>query len=202
MFAFIIITSLTFHEAAHAAAATACGDDLAKSQGRVTLNPLSHIDLFGTIILPILLFSLAGFGFGYAKPVPFRPENFRHPRRDTVLVAMAGPAANLAQAIVFFLAGVALTRVFGGAVHVPSLVLAFFWFAIMANCILFIFNLIPLPPLDGHYLLDLFLSERARGVVRSLGIFGILIAWWVSRPLFDLLLPPIQNFVLDAFSGA
>ncbi len=202
IFVFVIISSLTFHEAAHAAVATLCGDDLAKSQGRVTLNPLSHIDLFGTIILPIMLFVLAGFGFGYAKPVPFRPENFRRPRRDTVLVAMAGPAANLLLAAVFLVTGVALARLSGGVVHLPDLVLRFFWFAIMVNCILVIFNLIPLPPLDGHYLLDLFLSERARAVVRQLGIFGILIAWWLSRPIFDAVLPPIQNFVLRAFGAA
>jgi Zn-dependent protease len=72
----------------------------------------------------------------------------------------------------------------------------------MTNCVLFVFNMIPLPPLDGHYLLDLFLSERARLVVRQLGIFGILIAWYLSRPLFDLVLPPIQNLVLRAFGAA
>ncbi len=201
IFVFVIVSSLTFHEAAHAVVATACGDDLAKSQGRVTLNPLSHIDLFGTVILPIMMFLLAGFGFGYAKPVPFQPENFRHPRRDTVLVAMAGPAANVILAAVFLVIGLALARIFGGAGHLPELVLQFFWVAIMVNCILVIFNMIPLPPLDGHYILDLFLSERAREVVRQLGIFGILIAWWLSRPLFQATLPPIEKFLRHAFGA-
>ena len=149
-----------------------------------------------------MMYMLAGFAFGYAKPVPFRPENFRHPRRDTVLVAMAGPAANLVLAAVFLVTGLAVARLSGGAVHMSELVLGFFWAAIMLNCLLFIFNLIPIPPLDGHYVLDLFLSERARGVVRQLGIFGILIAWWLSRPIFDTVLPPIQRFVLHAFGAA
>jgi len=201
IFVFVIVSSLTFHEAAHAIMATACGDTLAKSQGRVTLNPVSHIDLFGTIILPIILIMLAGVGFGYAKPVPFQPENFRHPRRDTVLVAMAGPAANLVLAVVFFLMGLVFVRVAGGANQVPELVILFFFIAVVANLILMIFNLLPVPPLDGHYILDLFLSENAREFVRQFGIFGILIAWWLSRPIFKAVLPPIQEFVLRAYGA-
>lgn len=198
---FVIISSLTFHEAAHAFTATACGDDLAKSQGRVTLNPISHIDLFGTIIVPIMMFILAGFAFGWAKPVPFQPENFRNPRRDTVLVAMAGPAANVALAAFFFSIGWVVSQVTGGIAAMPGMVFLFFYIAIMVNCALFIFNLIPVPPLDGHYILNLFLSEKAREFVRNFGIFGILIAFWVSRPLFDAVLPPIENFIWHAFGG-
>ncbi len=198
---FVIISSLTFHEAAHAFTATACGDDLAKSQGRVTLNPISHIDLFGTIILPLMMYLLAGMAFGFAKPVPFRPENFRNPRRDTVLVAMAGPAANVVLAAFFFTLGWAVSQITGGIMSMPGMVFEFLWIGIMVNCVLFIFNLIPVPPLDGHYVLNLFLPEGARVFMQNFGIFGILIALWVSRPLLRTIMPPIQNFVLTAFGG-
>lgn len=199
--AFVIISSLTFHEAAHAYVATICGDDLAKSQGRVTLNPISHIDLFGTIILPVVMYMLSGMAFGWAKPVPFQPENFRNPRRDTVLVAMAGPAANLIQAAFFFTVGWVVSQVTGGITAMPGMVFMFLWIAIMVNCVLFLFNLIPVPPLDGHYVLNLFLPENARQFMQSIGIFGILIALLIARPLFNTVMPPIQNFILSAFGG-
>jgi hypothetical protein len=108
---FLLLAALTFHEWAHAAAATACGDDLPRTQGRLTLNPLSHIDLFGTIILPLVLITLTGFMFGYAKPVQFRPENFRKPTRDTALVAMAGPAANVAILLLALIVATVVSRV-------------------------------------------------------------------------------------------
>lgn len=199
--AFVILSSLTFHEAAHAYVATACGDDLAKSQGRVTLNPISHIDLFGTIILPVMMYVLSGMAFGWAKPVPFQPQNFRNPRRDTVLVAMAGPAANVILGTFFFSVGWVVSQATGGISAMPGMVLNFLWIAIMVNCILFIFNLIPVPPLDGHYVLNLFLPEKAREFMQSFGIFGILIALWVSRPLFNAVIPPLKDFVEKAFGG-
>lgn len=198
---FIMISSLTFHEAAHAYAATACGDDLPQSQGRVTLNPISHIDLFGTIILPVIMVIMSGPVFGWAKPVQFQPGNFHNPRRDTVLVAMAGPAANLIQACFFFMLGWALSQVTGGISAMPGMIFIFLWHAIMINCLLVVLNLIPVPPLDGSYLLNLFLPENAREFMQSFGIFGILIALWISRPLFAVVLPPIQRFVLNAFGG-
>jgi len=147
------------------------------------------------------MYMVSGMAFGWAKPVPFRPENFRNPTRDTVLVAMAGPAANVALGTFFFSLGWVVSQVTGGITAMPGMVFSFLWIAIMVNCILFIFNLIPVPPLDGHYVLNLFLPERAREVMQNFGIFGILIALWVSRPLFNAVMPPIQNFVLNAFGG-
>lgn len=196
IFGFLLLAALTFHEWAHAAAATACGDDLPREQGRLTLNPLSHIDLFGTILLPIILLTMTGFVFGYAKPVQFRPEHFRKPLRDTALVAMAGPAANLTILAGALIAAVIVSRIVGGASAMPPMLWAFFWAAIVLNFVLFLFNLIPVPPLDGHYVLDMFLPEQARNVMRMIGPFGILIALIVANPLFDYAIPKMESFIL------
>jgi len=192
---FLLISALTFHEWAHAAAATALGDDLPKAQGRLTLTPLSHIDLFGTVLLPAIMMLMTGFMFGYAKPVQFRPEAFRHRTRDTALVAMAGPAANLAILAVALLTAVIVSRVVGGVGHMPPVLWSFLYGAIFLNFILMVFNLFPVPPLDGHYLLDLVLPEHARNVMRTLGPFGILIALILARPVFAFVLPKMESFV-------
>lgn len=196
IFAFLLVSSLTFHEWAHAAAATALGDGLPKSQGRLTLNPLAHIDLFGTVLLPVILLALTGFTFGYAKPVQFRPEVFRKPLRDTAMVAMAGPAANLTILTVALMAAAVVSRAVGGAGEIPPLVWGFLWAAIMLNFVLIVLNLIPVPPLDGHYVLDLFLPENARSILRAVGPFGILIALLIANPIFEYAIPKMESFVI------
>jgi Zn-dependent protease len=139
---------------------------------------------------------MTGFMFGYAKPVQFRPEHFRRPLRDTALVAMAGPASNVAMMLVALAAAFISSQVSGGASQMPPLLWAFLWAGIMLNFILAIFNLIPVPPLDGHYVLDLFLPENARNVMRMIGPFGILIALILARPLFDYAIPKMESFIL------
>ena len=143
-----VIVAVTFHEAAHAWVAWRLGDDTAKHLNRVTFNPFKHLDLFGTIILPALM--LIGSGgrmmFGFAKPVPINPANLNNPRRDMVLVAAAGPISNLGLAL---LAALLLHTViiFEGDFRewVVSNLINTVWF----NILLFIFNLLPIPPLDG-----------------------------------------------------
>lgn len=159
-----IILAITLHEASHGFVAWKLGDDTAYMLGRVTFNPLRHIDPFGTIILPALLYFSTGFVFGYAKPVPVNYRRLRNPRRDMALVAAAGPGINLALAIVSAL-----------ALHlVPAdgsdLIRKMLTVSIFANVILALFNMLPLPPLDGGrvavgllpYPLSLYLARLER----------------------------------------
>src|ERR1017187_7127092 len=144
-----LVILLTFHEFGHAWVALKCGDDTARLQGRVSLNPLVHIDPIGTVLLPlIMLFTPVGrFLIGWAKPVPVNPNNLRHPRSDDILVTMAGPAMNLVLAVAL----VALTRV-GLLVHLEPMANVCWQFASLSLLLCF-FNLIPIPPLDGSHVL-------------------------------------------------
>ena len=140
-----LLMLLTFHEFGHAWMAWKCGDDTALAQGRVSLNPLVHIDLIGTVALPLLLIFMAPGGFfaGWAKPVPVNPDNLRNPRLDDIMVTLAGPWMNLLLAIVIM----GLARL-GYAVHSRSLMEVCFNWAHLSLLLCF-FNLLPIPPLDG-----------------------------------------------------
>jgi Zn-dependent protease len=147
VYAIPVIFAITLHEAAHGYAAKYFGDNTAYMMGRVTLNPFPHIHLVGTILLPLLLyFSTSGaLLFGFAKPVPVDFGNLRHPKRDMVWVALAGPASNLVQAIVWALLYVVYTD-FGVS---EKFFLAMCKAGVLSNVVMFAFNLFPLPPLDG-----------------------------------------------------
>ena len=156
-FIVVALIAITFHEAAHAITAAACGDDTAKSVGRASLNPIRHIDPLGTILLPLFLYLIhAPFLFGWAKPVPVNWSNLRHWRRDMMLVAVAGPAANLA------LAGISAALIVG-AIHIgwtPVWLTQTLLASTAINLVLALFNMIPIPPLDGSKVLAGFLSEK------------------------------------------
>jgi Zn-dependent protease len=143
-----VIFAITLHEAAHGYVAYKLGDDTAWKMGRVTFNPIRHIDLIGTIILPLILLLGSGgrFIFGYAKPVPVRFDKLNHPRRDMVWVALAGPGTNIALALVsaVLLAGTAILPPFLRGWTEDNLVNS-----VLFNVIIAVFNMIPLPPLDG-----------------------------------------------------
>jgi Zn-dependent protease len=151
----ILIMSVVIHEVSHGFMAEHLGDDTARRAGRLTLNPIKHLDLFGSIILPVLLYLSAGFAFGWAKPVPYNPNNLRNRRWGTVLVASAGILANLFIALLFGLL-IRFAPYFGLPLFNPILIPPFYKITmdiVIINIALATFNLIPLPPLDGSKIL-------------------------------------------------
>lgn len=154
------ILAITLHEAAHGWAAWRLGDDTALRLGRVTFNPLAHVDPIGTVLLPAAVYFTTGYAFGWAKPVPVNFARLRHPRRDMVLVALAGPGTNLLLAILSaFLWGYTPDAPQGAALWIKAALEV----SVLVNVVLLVFNMIPLPPLDGGRvavgLLPLFLAR-------------------------------------------
>lgn len=163
MQALAVIVGLCVHESAHALAAWALGDKTARSRGRVSLNPLAHIDPFGTVLLPLIMIVLGGPVFAFAKPVPVYLGNLKHPKRDEVIVSLAGPVSNIVLAVAFalLLHGVADLPFTPGTAQALYVAATFLQLAVLCNLSLAFFNLIPLPPLDGSSLVVPFLSGRA-----------------------------------------
>ena len=194
IYALPVLFAITVHEAAHGYAARYFGDNTAYSLGRISLNPLKHIDPMGTLLMPLLLyFATSGaFLFGYAKPVPVNFGRLRHPKRDMVWVALAGPGANLAQALLW---GIALIILIGSGVD-EYFFLKMCDAGLKVNLALFAFNLFPVPPLDGGRILVGLLPWRQAALVSrvepwgffiviALVIAGIVDTWWM-RPVMDV----------------
>lgn len=206
IYALPVLFAITVHEAAHGYAARHFGDNTAQMMGRITLNPLKHIDPIGTILMPLMLyFATSGaFLFGYAKPVPVRFDHLRNPKRDMIWVALAGPASNFFQAI--FWAVLLVVLVTSGVQERFFLEMA--RAGILVNLVMWAFNLFPLPPLDGGRILVGLLPWRIGQqvariepfgffIVLALVLFGVVGALWL-RPLMslgysaiDLLLTPL-----------
>lgn len=156
----LLLLSIIIHEVSHGYAAYRLGDPTAKEAGRLSLNPLDHLDPFGSVVLPLLLLLAHAPVFGYAKPVPYNPYRLKDPKRDEVLVALAGPASNFLQALV---AAVLFRIILTTATvesQVLSVVLIVLYMYASINVSLMLFNLIPLPPLDGSALLSIFIPKN------------------------------------------
>lgn len=155
------IPAIVLHEVAHGFVAWKLGDPTAKSQGRLSLNPIKHVDPFGTVILPLVLMLAGGPVFGYAKPVPYNPSYFKDIRKGELLTGLAGPAANLAMSAIGALVAYALILpgFFSGEAGYWILT-ACFYFSFINLCLMF-FNLIPIPPLDGSSIIAVFLPDNA-----------------------------------------
>jgi len=172
----VLIFSLTVHEAAHAWSASQLGDDTAKRLGRVSLNPMVHVDPIGTLLLPLIAMVSNAPIIGWAKPTPVNVRNLRHPRRDHILVTAAGPASNLAIATVASLALRVMPGPAGGSgldVATPLNLIA--TEALLLNVLLAVFNMLPIPPLDGGQILMALLPPRIAMQLRFLYEYGFLI---------------------------
>ncbi|PKQ16002.1 MAG: site-2 protease family protein [Actinobacteria bacterium HGW-Actinobacteria-7] len=158
----LLLPSITFHEFMHGYAAYRLGDPTAKNAGRLSLNPLRHIDRFGTILLPLLLWASGGPIFGYAKPVPVNPRYFKDIRKGDLITGVAGPAANLALALFgAALSWGALPLASVAGVPVAQALYLVGSQLVLVNLVLMFFNLIPIPPLDGSSIIPIFLSDKA-----------------------------------------
>ncbi|MBI2577383.1 MAG: site-2 protease family protein [Candidatus Wildermuthbacteria bacterium] len=187
--------SIIMHEVSHGFVANALGDPTAKNAGRLTLNPIPHIDPIGSILLPLLLIVLkAGFFIGWAKPVPVNPLNFKR-RFDAIFVSIAGPISNLALALVFGL----FLRFFPQELQSPAM-FAVFGYIVYINLLLAIFNLIPIPPLDGSHVLFHFLPRSYQQYQPFLMQFGIILIFFFVffRPGF---LSSLVNFAFEPLMG-
>lgn len=193
IYALPVIFAITVHEAAHGYAARRFGDNTAWMMGRVTLNPASHIDPVGTILMPLLLyFATSGaFLFGYAKPVPVRFDKLRNPKRDMVWVALAGPAANFVQAAAW---GIGLYLLQATGVTEPFF-LNMCQGGVLVNVVMFAFNLFPLPPLDGGRILVGLLPYRQAVMVSRIEPYGffIVMALVILGVVSNLWMQPVMT---------
>ena len=210
-----LIAAVVLHEYAHGWVANYYGDDTARSQGRLTLNPLPHIDRFGTIIVPLLcLLAPGGFLFGWAKPVPVNPRRLRNPRKDMALVAVAGPAMNFVLAII---SGILLSVLLSidptlqanwppqpdldprrdllGMFLLPLVAMSLF--SIIINTLLFAFNLLPIPPLDGGRILTSLLPYRSALILSRMEPYGMFII--LGLFFLDSRVPIISTFIGTIF---
>jgi Zn-dependent protease len=196
------IPVLTFHEFAHAWVAMKCGDDTAKDLGRVSLNPIVHMELVGTVILPLLAISLqmtgsllAGLIIGWGKPVPVDPDNLRSPRRDGTLIALAGPGMNFLLAFVLMgvvKIGSVLSR--GGGEPIGRILVEVGFTLVMVNLVLAFFNLLPIPPLDGSHVLKnaIRMSDETYFRLARFGFVAIIVA---------INIPQVRGFLSTATKG-
>ncbi|HEY4490159.1 MAG TPA: site-2 protease family protein [Candidatus Paceibacterota bacterium] len=187
----ILIMSVVIHEVSHGYAANMLGDKTAEYEGRLTLNPVKHLDFFGSFIVPLLSYTLGGFIIGWAKPVPFNPYNLRNKKWGEAIVAGAGPLSNILIALIF-----------GFAIRLLPLSESFlliFQAIVFINILLAIFNLVPIPPLDGSKILFSFLpfDSRARALLERSGLILVLIfIFFLWRLIF-----PVVVYLFNLITG-
>ena len=196
----VLLFSLSVHESAHAWAANRLGDPTARDLGRITLNPIVHMDLIGTVLFPLLGLLGGGVFFGWAKPVPVNPNNLRRPNRDHALVAAAGPASNVLAAVGFLAASKFLGALFPAQIAAQHTVLfplyLLFRVGLMLNVILAVFNLFPIPPLDGSWILSRLFPGQLGSLIERARPYGfLLLILLIWSGVFWSVIGPILVFV-------
>lgn len=209
----VFLFAISVHESAHAWTASRCGDPTARMLGRVTLNPIRHIDPIGTIVLPLVA-AISGVPvLGWAKPTPVDPRNFRNPVMDDILVSVAGPVSNFIVAtgallllgILSFsspaahelIAGLRFGVHAGGPDSALIPIAILLYELMLINIVLAVFNLIPVPPLDGSHVLRHFLPDPARMVYDRIGIFGLIAPVYLGGGLIWRVILPVRDFYLS-----
>ena len=199
------VFAICVHESAHAWTASKCGDPTARMLGRITLNPIKHVDPIGTILVPAIGM-LSGFGFvGWAKPTPVDPRNFKHEIRDDILTSLAGPVSNFIIALLAAIGLQGLALAMGGR-SVPSdsgvaAIYVLLQVFVEINILLLAFNLIPVPPLDGSHVVRHLLPEGARRTYDMVGWIALLLLFWMGGPIISLFMYPFAAFFHTVFPG-
>ena len=195
----ILLFSVVIHEVAHGTVAYALGDSTAKDEGRLTLNPLKHLDPFGSVLLPFITYITGGFVFGWARPVPYNPLNLRSKKlfgmKPEALVGIAGPLSNIIIAVVFGLA-VRFSFVFS----FPTAFLQIAFYIAFLNIVLAVFNLVPLPPLDGSKVLFAFLPPHLSHIRALMEQYGIILLLFFIF-FFSGIILPIATFLFRLITG-
>ena len=195
----IFLISLTIHEYAHAFFAYRFGDDTAYRQGRLTLNPLKHIDLIGSIVMPILAFTSGFMLIGWAKPVPVNRSKFKNIHRDDAIVSVAGPVSNFIFACFAYLIFILVS---GSGIEISNTIFNIFRLTVIFNIFLFCFNLLPIPPLDGsHIIYDLFPNSYT-AKLQNLGVYGTFLLFvFIYSPLWPMFMN-VVNWISSFFKLA
>ncbi|MGC9456979.1 MAG: site-2 protease family protein [Halothiobacillaceae bacterium] len=197
-----ILFAITLHEVAHGWVADRLGDRTARLAGRLTLNPIKHVDPIGTVILPLAMYALTGFVFGWAKPVPVDPRNLRAPRRDMAIVAAAGPLSNLLMAVGWALLMALGVHGMGQSTWYGEPLALMGQIGVFVNLLLMVFNLLPIPPLDGGRVLVSMVPPRIGAQIARVEPFGFLILLvLLFTGVLSMTLLPIMSQLMTGLYG-